>query len=69
MHIFYYSALFTVHFIKQITGWKEETWREEIEKHPFFMSKLPEENEELPPLLEAFQQLKYDPEQNTNEGF
>lgn len=32
------------------------------------MSKLPEENEELPPLLEAFQQLKYDPEQNTNEG-
>lgn len=32
------------------------------------MTKLPEEGEPLPPLLEAIQQLKYDPEQNTTEG-
>jgi len=41
---------------------------QEIEQHPFFMTKLPEEGEPLPPLLEAIQQLKYDPEQNTTEG-
>lgn len=39
-----------------------------MEQHPFFMKKLPEEGEPLPPLLEAFQQLKYDPEENTTEG-
>lgn len=32
------------------------------------MTKLPEEGEPLPPLLEAIQQLKYDPEENTTEG-
>lgn len=41
---------------------------QEMEQHPFFMSKMPEEGEPLPPLLEAFQQLKYDPEENTKEG-
>lgn len=39
-----------------------------MEQHPFFMTKLPEEGEPLPPLLEAIQQLKYDPEENTKEG-
>ena len=39
-----------------------------MEQHPFFMKKLPEEGEPLPPLLEAFQQLKYDPDENTTEG-
>ena len=39
-----------------------------MEQHPFFMKTLPEEGEPLPPLLEAFQQLKYDPEENTTEG-
>ncbi|XP_046447563.1 tetratricopeptide repeat protein 4-like [Daphnia pulex] len=48
-------------------GWNEETWEQEMEQHPFFMKKLPEEGEPLPPLLEAFQQLKYDPEENTTE--
>lgn len=48
-------------------GWKEETWEQEMEQHPFFMKKLPEEGEPLPPLLEAFQQLKYDPDENTTE--
>ena len=39
-----------------------------MDQHPFFMKTLPEEGEPLPPLLEAFQQLKYDPEENTTEG-
>ena len=42
---------------------------QEMEQHPFFMQKLPEEGEPLPPLLEAIQQLKYDPNENTSEGF
>ena len=32
------------------------------------MQKLPEEGEPLPPLIEAFQQLKFDPNENTTEG-
>ncbi|XP_035223358.1 tetratricopeptide repeat protein 4-like [Stegodyphus dumicola] len=35
-----------------------------MEKHPFFMRK-PVEGQELPPLVEALQQLKYDPEVNS----
>lgn len=38
-----------------------------MEKHPFFMTQVPE-NGELPPLLEGIQQLKYDPIENTAEG-
>jgi len=48
-------------------GWNEATWEQEMEQHPFFMQKLPEEGEPLPPLLEAIQQLKYDPNENTSE--
>ena len=40
-----------------------------MEQHPFFMKKMPEIGEPLSPLLEGFQQLKYDPEENTAEGF
>ena len=36
-----------------------------MEQHPFFMKKMPEEGEPLPPLLEAFQQIKYDPDENS----
>ena len=32
------------------------------------MTKMPEEGEPLPPLLEAIQQLKWDTEENTAEG-
>ncbi|GLH14307.1 Uncharacterized protein GBIM_18669, partial [Gryllus bimaculatus] len=39
----------------------------EMEKHPFFMTKSPSEDAELPPLLEGIQQLKYDEEENTPE--
>lgn len=48
-------------------GWSEDNWEEEIKKHPFFMKEAPKEGEELHPLLEGIQQLKYDPEENTKE--
>lgn len=40
---------------------------QEIEKHPFFMTKEPQPGEELHPLLEGLQQLKYD-DSNDPEG-
>lgn len=49
-------------------GWPEDRWEEEMDKHPFFMKKAPEPGEELHPLLEGIQQLKYDPAENTAEG-
>ncbi|KAK7865061.1 hypothetical protein R5R35_007188 [Gryllus longicercus] len=48
-------------------GWPEDRWEEEMEKHPFFMTKSPSQDAELPPLLEGIQQLKYDEEENTPE--
>lgn len=49
-------------------GWPEHRWEEEMEKHPFFMKKPPESGEELSPLMEGLQQLKYDENENTPEG-
>ncbi|XP_055626999.1 DNA polymerase interacting tetratricopeptide repeat-containing, protein of 47 kDa [Toxorhynchites rutilus septentrionalis] len=46
-------------------GWPEDRWEEEMAKHPFFSRKAPEPGEELSPLMEGLQQLKYDPEENT----
>ncbi|KAI1301302.1 Tetratricopeptide repeat protein 4 [Halotydeus destructor] len=45
-------------------GWNEETWEKEFEKDPIFMTKAPETGE-LPPMLEALQQLKYDKDANS----
>lgn len=47
-------------------GWNEETWEKEMEEHPLFATKLPD-NADLPPLVEAMQQLKYDAELNGPE--
>lgn len=47
-------------------GWKEETWEKEMQEHPLFTTDLPE-GAELPPLVEALQQLKYDSEMNGPE--
>lgn len=47
-------------------GWKEETWEKEMEEHPLFTKKLLDTGE-LPPLVEAMQQLKYDTELNGPE--
>lgn len=49
-------------------GWPEDKWQEEMEKHPFFMKKAPEPGEELSPLMEGLQQLKYGKDENTAEG-
>lgn len=46
-------------------GWAEDRWQEEMEKHPFFMTKMPENPTELSPLMEGLQQLKYSEEYNT----
>ncbi|XP_003491696.1 DNA polymerase interacting tetratricopeptide repeat-containing, protein of 47 kDa [Bombus impatiens] len=48
-------------------GWPEDRWQEEMEKHPFFMKKTPEPGEELSPLMEGLQQLKYGEDENTPE--
>lgn len=48
-------------------GWPEDKWQEEFEKHPFFMKKSPEPGDELSPLMEGLQQLKYDENENTPE--
>lgn len=40
---------------------------QEMDKHPFFMKKPPEIGDELHPMLEGLQQLKYDPMENTTE--
>ncbi|GIX80855.1 tetratricopeptide repeat protein 4 [Caerostris darwini] len=48
-------------------GWSEDKWEEQMEEHPFFRTKPIEEGEELPPLVEALQELKYDPSENDPE--
>ncbi|XP_071871921.1 DNA polymerase interacting tpr containing protein of 47kD [Bombus fervidus] len=48
-------------------GWPEDQWEKEMEKHPFFMKKTPEPGEELSPLMEGLQQLKYGEDENTPE--
>lgn len=48
-------------------GWPEDRWEEEMEKHPFFMTKAPEPGAELHPLYQGLQKLKYDPEENEPE--
>jgi len=49
-------------------GWPEDKWQEEMEKHPFFMKKSPKPGDELSPLVEGLQQLKYGIDENTPEG-
>ncbi|XP_055372695.1 DNA polymerase interacting tetratricopeptide repeat-containing, protein of 47 kDa isoform X2 [Condylostylus longicornis] len=50
---------------KYTDGWPEDKWQEEMEKHPFFMKQAPKPGDEVHPLFEGMQQLKYDPEENT----
>lgn len=49
-------------------GWPEDRWQEEMEKHPFFSKKAPEPGDEMSPLMEGLQQLKYGENENTPEG-
>ncbi|CAL8110056.1 unnamed protein product [Orchesella dallaii] len=50
---------------KYADGWDPDKLEEELQSHPFFMTKFPEPGEPVPPLLEAFQQLKYSENDNT----
>ncbi len=36
-------------------GWTEENWEREMERHPFFMTKMPENEEDFSPELEGKQ--------------
>ncbi|XP_075678277.1 putative cytosolic Fe-S cluster assembly factor AAEL012261 [Dermatophagoides pteronyssinus] len=47
--------------------WTEQNWQEEMEKHPLFATKAPEPGQEQSELIDAFSQLKYDPEFNSIE--
>lgn len=53
---------------RYVEGWPEDKWQEEMEKHPFFMKKPPEPGDELSPLMEGLQHLKYGEDENTPEG-
>lgn len=44
----------------------KEKFEKELKDHPAFMKELPKDGE-LPPLVEALQSLKYDPNENTAE--
>lgn len=46
-------------------GWPEDKWKEEIEKYPIFMKDVPNDGQDLPPLLQGLQQIKYDSDENT----
>lgn len=48
---------FTTH--RYPNRWDENTWEQEMEQHPIFMTKQPADGK-LPPMVEALQQVKYD---------
>lgn len=39
-----------------------------MDRHPFFMKEPPKPGQELHPLMEGLQALKYDPDENEPEG-
>ena len=45
--------------------WNEDDWEKDFESHPIFMSKAPENPEDMPAMVEAMRQLKYDEQFNT----
>lgn len=51
---------------KDPNGWSEENWEEEMQQHPFFNQGW-KEGEELSPLMQGLQDLKYSPDENTPE--
>ena len=49
-----------------IQGWDEANWEKEMAEHPLFASSSAD-NGDLPPLLEALRQIKYDETENSPE--
>ena len=54
-------------FGRYANAWNEETWEQEFDSHPLFMSKPADDPSNLPPLVEAMRQLHYDPDNNTSK--
>lgn len=46
-------------------AWDENNWEKDFDSHPIFRTEPLKEGEEIPPMIEAFQQLKYDSNVNT----
>lgn len=46
-------------------AWDESNWEKDFDSHPIFRNEPLKEGEEIPPMIEAFQQLKYDTNLNT----
>ena len=51
---------------QMVDGFTEENWEEELANHPFFKEQF-EDGEELSPLMQGLQDLKYSPDDNTPE--
>lgn len=49
---------------KYMDGWSPENWEKEMEDHPLFTKGF-NEGQELSPLLQGIQDLKYSPDENT----
>ena len=49
-----------------VDGFTEETWEQEMANHPFFKKEF-SDGEELSPLMQGLQDLKYSPDENTPE--
>ena len=51
---------------KFVEGFNEDNWEDEMANHPFFKKHF-EEGEELSPMMQGLQDLKYSPDENTPE--
>ena len=51
---------------QMVEGFTEDNWEEELANHPFFKKQF-EDGEELSPLMQGLQDLKYSPDDNTPE--
>ena len=51
---------------QMVDGFTEDNWEEELANHPFFKKQF-EDGEELSPLMQGLQDLKYSPDDNTPE--
>ena len=51
---------------QMVDGFNEETWENEMANHPFFKKQF-EDGEELSPLMQGLQDLKYSVDENTPE--
>ena len=51
---------------QMVDGFSEDNWEAEMANHPFFKKQF-EDGEELSPLMQGLQDLKYSPDDNTPE--